>query len=240
MALAPPRPILAALLALALGFVSACGSGDHAAPVSAANAEAGWRVPSTILQPLVAEPAADATGYARSEWRHWIDVDGDCQDTRQEALVAESRVPVTYEAGESCRVATGEWLDPYTGIVVANPRSLDVDHMVPLENAHRSGGWRWTPAEKQAYANDLDDPDHLIAVTASANRSKGSHGPEEWKPPLADDWCRYAVDWVEIKDRWSLTVTAAEWSALVEMLDTCPGGSPLVIPPAPLGGGAVP
>ena len=32
------------------------------------------------------------------------------------------------------------------------------------------------------YANYLDDPTHLIVVTAGANRSKGAGGPDEWKP----------------------------------------------------------
>ena len=94
--------------------------------------------------------------------------------------------------------------------------------MVPLANAHASGAWEWSTSQKRDYANDLTYADHLIAVTASANRSKGSRGPEEWKPPLESYWCDYAVDWVVIKGTWTLTVTQAEWDALVSMLSTCP------------------
>jgi hypothetical protein len=100
--------------------------------------------------------------------------------------------------------------------------------MVPLKNAHDSGAWAWSAARKRDYANDLSDPQHLIAVDDGTNQSKGARGPGEWNPPLESYWCHYAVDWVSIKVRWELTVTVAEWNALLEMLSTCLGGAPAV------------
>jgi hypothetical protein len=160
--------------------------------------------------------------YDRGDWRHWIDADGDCQDTRQEVLIEESLVAVPFETPDNCRVASGEWLDMYTGATVADPAELDIDHMVPLANAHRSGGWAWDPDTKKAYANDLSYPDHLIGVSAGANRSKGDKGPEEWRPPDEDYWCDYAIDWVVIKSEWGLSATAGEWDSLLQMLGSCP------------------
>ena len=115
----------------------------------------------------------------------------------------------------------GLWEGPYTGTAVEDPGDLDVDHMVPLENAHRSGGWQWSRERKRQYANYLGYENHLIATTSRANRSKGSRGPEEWRPPLEDYWCTYATDWVSIKNEWGLTVTEDEYVALSEMLATC-------------------
>ena len=159
--------------------------------------------------------------YNRSDWRHWIDADGDCQDARQEALIAESLSAVVYEAGNACRVESGNWFGLYTGESFTDPSSLDVDHMVPLANAHRSGGWAWSKERKAEYANDLSYANHLIAVQSSANRQKGSKGPEEWKPPRREYWCEYATDWATIKQAWGLSATESEAAALREMLVTC-------------------
>ncbi len=174
-----------------------------------------------VLPASIAEVASDRPDYDRGTWRHWTDEDRDCQNARQEVLIVESSVVVTFQSDEQCRVATGHWVGPYTGTEVDDPGSLDVDHMVPLENAHRSGGWNWSPERKREFANYLGYENHLIATTARANRSKGSKGPEEWRPPLEDYWCQYAVDWVTIKNEWGLTVTEAEYVALSDMLATC-------------------
>ena len=174
-----------------------------------------------VLPVSIAPVSPGIPGYDRSTWRHWIDEDGDCQNARQEVLIEESSVAVTFQSDEKCRVAAGRWEGPYTGTTLDDPGDLDVDHMVPLENAHRSGGWNWDADRKREYANYLGYENHLIATTAGANRSKGSKGPEEWRPPLEDYWCLYATDWVTIKNEWGLTVTEDEFIALSEMLATC-------------------
>ncbi len=174
----------------------------------------------------VSEPHRGTPAYKRDQWEHWIDEDRDCQDARQEVLIAESRQPVTFTSSNQCRVATGLWFDEYTGTTTTNPSKFDIDHFVPLENAHISGGWGWTTEQKKAYANDLIHPEHLIAVLASANRSKSSHSPDEWKPSRKEYWCEYAVSWISVKNRWSLTVTVRERDALGSMLDTCPVEGP--------------
>ena len=208
-------PVLLLLLALLLLSAAACGELlDRVAPPT----------PDTLdLSLTIAEPPDDLPRYDRDDWRHWTDDDGDCQDTRQEVLVAESASRVTYGDDRQCRVEAGRWWDPYTGTVLTDPGDLDIDHLVPLANAHRSGGWAWSQERKRLFANDLGYGAHLIAVTASANRAKGAKGPEEWRPPDESYWCRYATDWARVKRAWDLTVTAAEAVALREMLQTCDG-----------------
>jgi hypothetical protein len=175
--------------------------------------------PSGLSALTIAEPRPE--GYDRDLFVHWTDDDRDCQDARAEVLIAESRVPVTYTAADGCRVATGEWISPWSGVVTTSASSLDVDHTVALANAWRSGAWAWSPEQRRAFANDLSNPDHLIALPAGENRSKSDDGPEEWKPPNQSAWCRYAQVWTAIKARWYLTATAAEWAALTQMAATC-------------------
>jgi hypothetical protein len=174
-----------------------------------------------LLLFLLAQPVSETIPrFNRAEWKHWIDVDHDCQDTRQEVLIAESRQPVKLTP-DGCRVVWGDWLDPYTGEQTNNPKALDVDHVCALGWAAAAGGWRWGRATKQAYANDLDAPEHLRAVMLEANRAKGSKGPDRWRPRRAD-WCDYATAWTAIAKRWDLTLTVSEIMALREMSATCP------------------
>ena len=165
--------------------------------------------------------AAPATlpNYDRQDWKHWTDADEDCQNARNEVLIAESRAAVDFRTDRKCRVAAGEWLVPYSNTIVTDPSKLDVDHMVPLGNAHDSGAWQWSANRREQYANYLEYPQHF--VTASANRSKGARGPDQWKPKDRSYWCQYATDWITIKDTWDLTTTRAEHDALAQMLDSC-------------------
>ena len=139
----------------------------------------------------------------------------------REVLIDESRIPVTFKTDRQCLVVSREWLGVYTSAVVTEAGKLDIDHLVPLNNAHRSGAWAWTRDRKREYANDLAYDDHLIAVTAGANRAKGANGPEQWRPPNTAFWCDYAISWIEVKQRWGLTATRAESMALTDMLATC-------------------
>ena len=176
---------------------------------------------ATVLRVTVSGVPATLPDYDRHDWKQWTDTDRDCQDARNEVLIAESRTAVAYRTDRKCRVAAGEWLAPYSNTIVTDPGRLDVDHMVPLGNAHDSGAWQWSAEQRERYANYLEDPQHLIAVTASANRSKGARGPDQWQPEDRTYWCQYATDWINIKSTWELTVTQTELAGLNQMLYIC-------------------
>ena len=106
----------------------------------------------------------------------------------------------------NCTVVAGTWSDPYTGSTFTLASDLDIDHMVPLADAHRSGGWQWTITKKRAYANDVDHAETLIAVDDGSNSSKSDRSPDQWLPPNVGYRCTYATEWVNIKFTWALTV----------------------------------
>ena len=210
------------------------------APASTAGADATSPEDAISVPRLeIAEIPADLPAYTRDDWKHWNDVDGDCRNTRAEVLIQESTSPPTFATDRRCRVTGGHWYGPYTGQTFTDAGDLDIDHLVPLKNAHLSGGWQWDEERKEDYANSVAADYHLIAVEKYANRAKGARGPEEWQPPDLSYHCQYARDWIAVKAAWDLSATATEWEALETMLAKChpgvgAGNEAGAIDPAPL------
>jgi hypothetical protein len=164
-----------------------------------------------LLASMEIEPEV-TSGYDRSLFKHWIDADGDSCNAREEVLIIESLEPVTLGAG--CKVLTGRWLSNFDGVVITDSSKLDMDHMVPLKEAWDSGANTWSASRRQAFANDIDLPEALIAVSASSNRSKSARDPAEWLPTNTSYRCQYVEDWMTVKVKWELSVDAKEFEAL--------------------------
>ena len=157
------------------------------------------------------------SGYERTLFKHWIDADKDKCDTRKEVLIQEAvSIP---KLSSGCVFNGGKWISAYDGLATTDYSTLDIDHMVPLSEAWRSGAWKWSPAQREAFANDLTDPRALVAVTASLNRQKSDQDPSTWLPPI--DKCTYVSKWIAIKVRYSLTVDTAEANALTTLVASC-------------------
>ena len=196
--------------------------GSQAASVSGAPSGTASGLPGGLTQLAIA-PEDTAHPSSRSYWGDgWIDADGDCQNTRAEVLIAESTQPVTFSTSSDCTVATGRWVDPWSGAVATSATDVQIDHDVPLAEAWRSGAWTWTSSQRLAYANDLTDEWALNAVASSENDAKSDRDPSGWKPPLQSRWCLYARAWTSIKAKYGLTADQAEWDALLAMARTCP------------------
>lgn len=208
---------VAAALGLALALVTAAPSAADALTAREALA-------ALVRAP---ESAPGSPRYSRGAFRHWIDADRNCRNTRAEVLTRASTVAVTGR----CTILRGSWTSSYDGLVTDLAGRLDVDHMVPLKEAWESGAAAWSTDARTAYANDLGDPRSLVAVSASSNRSKSDRDPAEWLPAL--DRCGYAQAWVAVKWRWSLTVDDAEHAALAALLAGGCGDAVLTISRAP-------
>ncbi len=168
------------------------------------------------LNGLTVAAQGSLSGYSRSLFPHWIIVSGTC-DTRETVLKRDG-TGVTVDS--SCHPTSGHWYSPYDGATWTNASDVDIDHIVPLAEAWRSGASGWTTSRRQSFANDLTDP-QLIAVTDNVNQAKGDQDPSTWQPPRTAYRCTYAKMWIASKSHWSLTLQSTEKSALQAMLDTC-------------------
>ena len=201
--------LLIALLLTGCDVVAAeDGPGPGPGSTSSGNATA-------ELDGLVVAKAASMRGYSREKFPHWRDTGANC-DVRDSVLKRDGE-KVKFSG---CNVVAGTWHSVYDDQVLSSPTKVDIDHMVPLANAWRSGAGKWTDDERGEFANDLERP-QLVAVSASSNRSKGDQDPSTWKPPAREHWCSYAEDWITVKSHWKLTVTTPEKNALTDMLETC-------------------
>ncbi|MEU7526193.1 HNH endonuclease family protein [Saccharothrix sp. NPDC042600] len=168
------------------------------------------------LAALTVASEGSTTGYSRDLFPHWTTVSGTC-NTRETVLKRDGTNVVT---DSNCAATSGRWYSPYDGATWSVASDVDIDHIVPLAEAWRSGASSWTTSRRQSFANDLSGP-QLIAVTDNVNQAKGDQDPALWKPPLTSYWCTYAKMWVHTKYRWGLKVNSAEKTALLSMLGRC-------------------
>lgn len=146
----------------------------------------------------------------------WTDPDGNGCDTREDALIRESLEPVTCVRG---RVSPGgRWWRGYVSGQTSSASTLEIDHVVALADAWRSGGWRWPVERMRDYAQTQQV---LWAVDGPANQAKSDKGPGEWRPDNALVHCLYAQRYVSIKATYDLTVTRADLDGLRDLLREC-------------------
>ena len=191
------------------------------------------------LSPLTPVQAGDGVlyiaadrpeGYDRSLFKHWIDADKNGCDTRKEVLIAEAIVKP--KISKKCVLTGGKWLSSFDGKSHTKDSGLDVDHLVPLAEAWRSGAWAWTDKEREKYANFLENDMALNAVTASLNRSKGDKDIANWLPKK--NVCQYLEGWVSIKAYFKLTVDIDEAKTISRNITNCGLSYGAKYPPAPV------
>ncbi|MCX4535356.1 HNH endonuclease family protein [Streptomyces sp. NBC_00841] len=202
--------VASAALAATTGLLTApTAQAAMPTPVSASTAR-------TYLSELTVSAEGSSTGYSRDKFPHWITQSGTC-NTREVVLKRDGTNVVQ---DSSCAAVSGSWYSEYDGATWTAASDLDIDHMVPLAEAWRSGASSWTTAQRQSFANDLTRP-QLIAVTDNVNQSKSDQDPAEWLPSRTAYRCTYVRAWVHVKHYYNLTVDSAEKSALQSVLNGC-------------------
>lgn len=179
--------------------------------------------------PVRADDAPDhASSYERDAFGfRTTDDDGDGCDVRDEVLERDLN-DVVHKNRYSCVVQSGTLHDPYTGTDIEFMRgagtsgAVQIDHVVSLSDAWRSGAHAWGTATRVRFAND---PANLLAVDGAANQDKGDAAADFWLPPDETYVCAYVARQIGVKATYGLSVTAAEKDAMVKALAGCPGQS---------------
>jgi hypothetical protein len=182
------------------------------------------------LARLVVRDAAPQMGYRRElfgqAWSDDVTVDdghNGC-DTRNDIL-RRDLTAVQIKAGTNgCVVLAGSLDDPYSAQTIAFVRgaatsdAVQIDHLVALSDAWRSGAQLLTADQRQNLAND---PLNLLAVSGPLNEAKSDGDAASWLPPNVAFRCAYVIRQIQVKARYALWVVPAERDAMARILTTC-------------------
>lgn len=182
------------------------------------------------LRELTVRSSDDSSGipdYNREAFGEaWADVDHNGCDTRNDILARDLARPTFKPGTHDCIVLTGTLAEPYTGKTIQFERGdktsslVQIDHVVALADAWRSGAWQWDEQSRQEFAND---PENLLAVDGAANRDKSASSADQWLPPNAGFRCDYVKRQIAVKYSYGLSVTESEQDAMATQLATCSG-----------------
>jgi hypothetical protein len=161
----------------ALAVVALLLAGERL-PASEAAPSPAWATSAAkLLADLQVKPPASMAGYSRDRFGSpWKDTNRNGCDTRDDILRLDLRL-VQYKAGSDCVIATGTLNDPYTGTKinfvrgVGTSSAVQIDHVVALADAWRTGARTWSAARRLHYAND---PSVLLAVDGPRTRPRGT------------------------------------------------------------------
>ena len=123
-------------------------------------------------------------------------------------------------AGKSQSYMTGTLHNEYTGKTITlmhgpDTTAIQVDHVVALGDAWKTGACHWASGTRKSFAIDVAE---LRAVDTHDNEVKSDKDAAQWLPPANRTW--YVETQINIKAKYGLGVTAAERTAMIRVLKT--------------------
>jgi hypothetical protein len=152
-------------------------------------------------------------------------------DTRNDILRRDLTAVQVKPGTNGCVVLTGTLADPYSASTIpfvrgaATSDAVQIDHLVALSDAWRSGAAVLTADQRQNFAND---PLNLLAVSGPLNQQKGDGDAATWLPPNGAFRCAYVIRQIQVKARYALWVVPTEHDAMARILAGCGNLPPTV------------
>jgi hypothetical protein len=183
-----------------------------------------WNKALATLETLPVKGRAPKTGYSRDAfgkpWTDDVTVPGGHNgcDTRDDILRRDLTDPTP---SRGCMVLSGTLHDPYTDTTIAFQRgipSVQIDHVVALEDAWQTGAQQLDLQTRQNFAND---PRNLQATDGPTNQAKGDRDAATWLPDNKAYRCMYVARQVDVKAIYGLWVTQAEHDEIAKLLHGC-------------------
>ena len=198
-------------------FLVGLPDGAHAAPPTVVD----------VIAQISVKGRAPKTGYTRDQFgTAWKDVDRNGCDTRNDILNRDLSSIIYKVSSKDCVILSGLLIDPFSGELieflrgVATSSEVQIDHVVALSNAWQTGAFKLTLERRTAFAND---PLNLLAVKGRLNSQKGDGDAATWLPPKKSYRCSYVARQVAVKYKYGLWLTAPEKTAILKILQPCPG-----------------
>lgn len=179
-----------------------------------------------LLRDVVIAPAEQIDYDEGIYGPKWADITHSGCDTRNTILKRDLLDVKTKPGTHDCVVLSGTLHDAYTGQTVPFKRvsggfqPVQIDHVVPRATAAAHGALRLSAEQRLQFANDP-----LNLQTTTANQKKGNRGPAAYMPTPAYA-CTYAIRYVEVSAKYSLSIDAPDHAVLEQTLTRCSTTSP--------------
>lgn len=186
---------------------------------AAASTDTAERPAVEVLDTIEIREDHSMDGYDRDSYAPsgWVDANGSGCTTREDIL-ARDLDPETLSL-DGCTVEYGTTTGTYSGEEIEHVQGsseVDIEHLVSAGQSHRNGAHAWDDETRQEF---YQDPDNLLAVSASENQSKSDRDASEYLPSNQGAYCAFAGGIIFVKAKYDLAMNATEHEVISDVLN---------------------
>lgn len=147
----------------------------------------------------------------------WIDATGNGCTTREDILARDLNDDTL--AVDGCTVEYGETTGAYSAEQIEHVQGsseVDIEHVVAVGQAERNGAHAWDEETRHQF---YQDPENLIAVSASENQAKSDQDVTGYMPPNQGAACEFVAAKIYVKDKYDLAMNPDEHALITDVLE---------------------